>query len=178
MSITNVLETLEDTLDISDALTKNGSSSFDQQSLSAFCEFLTSSNVTETIQSRSSDSNLRKISQDEIIQSESSKNCGNAEIPPVEFKTKLGIERDPAEDNSSEFESTSKHGTEKIEEDTFAMMDESALPNDDDKYTCETCGRTWKNRAYLKQHQATCSLGKVTSFFICLFAFFYLSGYM
>ena len=57
-------------------------------------------------------------------------------------------------------------------------MDESALPIDDDKYTCETCGRTWKNRAYLKQHQATCSLGKVTSFFICLFAFFYLSGYM
>ena len=165
MRITNVLETLEDTLDISDALTKNGSSSFDEQSLSAFCEFLTSSNVTETKQSQSpDDSNLRKISQDEIIQSESTKNCGNAEIPPVEFKTKLDIERDPAEDNSSEFESTSKHGTEKIEEDTFAMMDESALPIDDDKYTCETCGRTWKNRAYLKQHQATCSLGKVTSF--------------
>ena len=164
MSITNVLETLEDTLDISDALTRNGSSSFDEQSLSAFCEFLTSSNVTETKQSQSSDSNLRKISQDEIIQSESSKSCGNAEIPPVELKTKLGIERDPAEDNSSEFESTSKHGMEKIEEDTFAMMDESALPNDDEKYTCETCGRTWKNRAYLKQHQATCSLGKVTSF--------------
>ena len=165
MSITNVLETLEDALDISDALAKNGSSSFDQQSLSAFCEFLTSSNVTETKQSQSSDdSNLRKLSQEEISQSESTKNCGNAEIPPVELKTKLDIERDLAEDNSSEFESTSKHGTEKIEEDTFALMDESALPNDEEKYTCETCGRTWKNRAYLKQHQATCSLGKVTSF--------------
>ena len=172
MSITNVLETLEDTLDISDALTKNGSSSFDERSLSAFCEFLTSSNVTGTKQSQSSDdSNLRKISQDEIIQSESTKNCGNAEIPPVELKTKLDIERDPAEENSSEFESTSKHVMEKIEEDTFAMMNESALPNDDDKYTCETCGRTWKNRAYLKQHQATCSLGKVTSFYLLKFYF-------
>ena len=116
MSITNVLETLEDTLDISDALTKNGSSSFDQQSLSAFCEFLTSSNVTETKQSQSSDSNVRKISQDEIIQSESTKNCGNAEIPPVELKTKLDIEKDPTEDNSSEFESTSRHGMGKMEE--------------------------------------------------------------
>ena len=176
MSITNVLETLEDTLDISDALTKNGSSSFDEQSLSAFCEFLTSSNVTKTKQSQSpDDSNLRKISQDEIIQSESTKNCGNAEIPPVELKAKVDIERDPAEG----FESKSKHGMENIEEDTFAMMDESALPNDDEKYTCETCGRTWKNRAYLKQHQATCSLGKVTCFlFAYKYAFIYLPGYM
>ena len=50
-------------------------------------------------------------------------------------------------------------------------MTESALPNDDEKYTCETCGRTWKNRAYLKQHQATCSLGKVTSFYLLKFYF-------
>ena len=175
-SVTNILDSLEDTLDFSDARLKNESSGvhheFDVKSvaLAMKSELSRWSNGqdswgSERYERPKSDEimeesvhfvleeNSEKEDQDTLSSSEG---AANSEMGQ-------NTDFDIVNENALQFEEEVEKGEEitSMGETTHSFAGSGEI-KETDKYACETCGRTLKSRGNLKQHQAKCAKEKVT----------------
>ena len=179
-SITNVLDSLEDTLDFSDASLKNGSygvyRDFDVKSVALAMkgELSRWSNDKDREVSQWGDkSKLDKIMEESLhfVLDENGKKGDQDTLPPsgTTAESKIGqhADFDKVNENILQFDKEIIQEVENREE--IKSMGEKihSVPGLDEtksteKYACETCGITVKSMNNLKQHQTKCANEKVT----------------